>query len=134
MADTPEITLAVELAQEAYDKRTRHFDLRAYPELVTEGIQDALAAALEARRIGRAVADDLYCQNITTLMMRRPGESPRDQADRIGQWAAEIVFASVLGAVAECPVCGSTRPGGTPSCDCAAHRDVPSTAPGEALS
>lgn len=25
----------------------------------------------------------------------------------------------------ECPICGSTKPGGTPSCDCEAHRDAP---------
>lgn len=39
---------------------------------------------------------------------------------------------TLLGVVPECPVCGSTTPGSTPSCDCDAHRDVPSTEAGEA--
>lgn len=35
------------------------------------------------------------------------------------------VLRAVLLARPECPICGSTKPGGTPSCDCDAHRDVP---------
>lgn len=98
-ADLPEVTPAVRRAAEAYDKRTRHFDLRAYPELVTEGIRDAVAAALDVEVMALSVADNLYGQNAHTLMARRPGESHRDQADRIGQWAAETVRAAILGAV-----------------------------------
>lgn len=65
--------------------------------LILDDIRAGLAAALDVEAVGRAIADDLYVQNVTTLMMRRPGESHRDQAERIGQWAAEIVLASVVG-------------------------------------
>lgn len=43
----------------------------------------------------------------------------------VGDWIRER--AAGLRAVAECPICGSTKPGGTPSCDCEAHRAVPKT-------
>lgn len=48
----------------------------------------------------------------------------------VGEWLRDR--AARRRAVAECPICGSTTPGGTPSCDCDAHRDVPSTETGEA--
>lgn len=55
------------------------------------------ADTLDLEAMARAVADNLYGQDVHTLVMRRPGESHRDQAERLGTWAAEIVLASVLG-------------------------------------
>lgn len=57
----------------------------------------ALCATLAVDEIARSVADELAGRDVHTLVMRRPGESHREQADRIGQWAAEIIVASVLG-------------------------------------
>lgn len=57
-----------------------------------------VAAALDGEEVARAVADNLYGQDVHTLVMRRPGETHRDQAERIGRWAAETVRAAVVGA------------------------------------
>lgn len=65
--------------------------------LITEDVRNGLAAALDVEEMARAVADDLYGQDVHTLVMRRPGESYRGQAERIGQWAAETVHAAILG-------------------------------------
>lgn len=50
-----------------------------------------------------------------------PLDAPTFYGDELRQKAAR------LRAAPECPICGSTKPGGTPSCDCDAHRDVPTT-------
>lgn len=57
------------------------------------------ADALDVEVMARAVADNLYGQDVHTLVMRRPGESRRDRADRLGAWAAEIVLAAIAGAM-----------------------------------
>ena len=85
----PEVTAAVERAAKAWSA------IPGYP--TPHRAKAALAAALKVEEIARSVADDLDGQNITTLMMRRPGESHRDQAERVGQWAAQAVLDSVLG-------------------------------------
>jgi len=88
-ATTPEMTAAVDRAAKAWSA------IPGYP--TPHRAKAALAAALDVEEMARSVADDLYGQDVHTLVMRRPGESHRDQADRIGQWVAETVLASVLG-------------------------------------
>lgn len=89
-----ETTPAIERAVEALRDRSDAYDP---DELVATAV---VRAALDLEAIARSIADDLYGQDVHTLVMRRPGESYRDQAERIGQWAAEIVLASVLGGAA----------------------------------
>lgn len=67
-------------------------------EDLVEDVRRGLTAALDIEVMARSVADDLYGQDVRTLVMRRPGETYRDQAERIGQWAAEIVRTALLGA------------------------------------
>lgn len=100
--DVLEVTTAVERAGRAiweHDNGHTTWPPRDPLEIgpSEDAARAALAAALDVGSISRAIADNLYGQDVRTLVMRRPGESYRAQAERIGQWAAESVLASVLG-------------------------------------
>lgn len=98
MADTHKITPAVRRTAEAvWEQRGAGPSSRdAIPAFYDEAA-GYVTAALDGEEIARSVADNLYGQDVHTLVMRRPGESHRDQAERIGQWAAEIVLAAIVG-------------------------------------
>ncbi|WP_419704966.1 hypothetical protein [Promicromonospora sp. NFX87] len=57
----------------------------------------AALGSLDVGAMARSVADDLDGQDVHTLVMRRPGESRRDQAERIGAWAAGVIDAAIRG-------------------------------------
>lgn len=108
MTATEEVPAAVERAAAAYLHMVPHCAgcakeskglLRrcaACKNLALEFAFHMLGAAFDAAAMGRAVADALYGQNVTTLVMRRPGESRRDQAERIGGWAAGVMNETTL--------------------------------------
>lgn len=124
MADPTPIAAAVK----AYVDRTQHYDVRAYPVIMEEGLRGALTAALDAVDVARVLIDhtringihgDCSCGHVAPL--GRSFTAHQEHAIRAALLAAP-----------ECPICGSTTPGSTPSCDCDAHRNVPSTEAGEA--
>lgn len=65
--------------------------------LITDDVRRGLDAALDVEIMTLAIADDLYAQDASALLDRRPGEAYFEQAQRIGQWAAEVIRASILG-------------------------------------
>lgn len=89
-ATEPEVTAAVRRAADV-------LFAAEVAGLILDDVRAGLAAAFDVEAMARFIADDLYVQNVATLMMRRPGESHRDQAERIGQWAAEIIGAAIVG-------------------------------------
>ncbi len=87
---TTEITPAIDSAA---DVVRQHWGPFQAPEMAAE----VVSAAVDVERIGRHIADDLYTRDSRQILDKRPDETYRDHADRVGRWAAETARASILG-------------------------------------